>query len=476
MRMKRRDLLRLLGTGAGGLLLGTRGRALGRALLGAAPAAPPVAGGVAGASGTAGAGAIGGTGGIGAPGAAAAPAIVAAGPVPGLSPNRIRLGMSAAFHGPSAGLGNEYYRGAQAYYQEVNAQGGVAGRRIEVVALDDAYSETPAIRNTIQLIGKDQGVFCLTNYVGTPTLTRALPVIKSYAGEGLVLVGALTGAQPQREPPYAAQVFNVRASYRQEMAALVDRLWEQGVRRFGVFYQIDAYGRSGTDGVARGLERHDGARIAAEATYRRGAAFDADMRAAVKHLSDAGVEAVLSTGTYKACAAFVRSARDLGWKVPITNVSFVFSEEMSRLLVEHGRETGRDYTRGLANSQVVPSYAPDSRLPGVRLYRELMDRWSPAVPKPLLDAGYSAKPHSFISFEGFINARVVVEGLRRAGPALTRRGFQDALESIDRLDLGIGAPLSFGPDRHQGLDEVYFTRLVGDTWVPVENWSAVIHA
>jgi branched-chain amino acid transport system substrate-binding protein len=471
MRMKRRDLLRLLGTGAGGLLLGTRGRAVARALLGAAPAPaaappPPATGGPAGSSGATGAG----------PRAAAgAPAIAAAGPVPGLSPDRIRLGMSAAFHGPSAGLGNEYYRGAQAYYQEVNAQGGVAGRRIEVVALDDKYSPTPAILNTIQLVGGDQGVFCLTNYVGTPTLTRALPVIKRYAGDGLVLVGALTGAQPQREPPYAAQVFNVRASYRQEMAALVDRLWERGVRRFGVFYQIDAYGRSGTDGVARGLERHGGARIAAEATYRRGAAFEADMSAAVKHLRDAGVQAVLSTGSYQACAAFVRWARDLGWDVPITNVSFVGSEAMSGLLVEHGRKTRRDYTRGLINSQVVPSYAPDSRLPGVRLYRELMDRWNPAVPKPLLDAGYQPKPHSFISFEGFINARVVVEGLRRAGPALTRRGFKDALESIDRLDLGIGAPLSFGPDRHQGLDEVYFTQLAGGTWVPVQDWSAVIH-
>jgi branched-chain amino acid transport system substrate-binding protein len=460
-RMRRRDFLQLLGTGAGGLLLGARGRAL----LGAIPAPP----------GPAAAGGPPLPGGPALPGGAGrAPAIAAAGLAPGVSAGSIRLGMSAAFHGTNAGLGSEYFRGAQAYYQEVNAQGGVAGRRIEVVALDDQYSPTPAIQNTIRLVD-DQGVFCLTNYVGTPTLTRALPVIKSYAGQELLLVGALTGAQPQREPPYAAQVFNVRASYRQEMAALVDRLWEAGVRRFGVFYQIDPYGRSGTDGVARGLERHGGARIAAEATYRRGATFDANMSAAVKHLRDAGVQAVLSTGTSEPCAAFVRSARDLGWEVPITNVSFVFSEAMSGKLVEHGRKTGQDYTRGLINSQVVPSYAPDSRLPGVRLYRELMDRWKPAVPKLLLDAKYRPQLYSFISFEGFINARVVVEGLRRAGPALTRTGFKEALESIDQLDLGIGAPLSFGPDRHQGLDEVYFTRLAGDAWTPVENWSTVIH-
>jgi branched-chain amino acid transport system substrate-binding protein len=442
MSIRRREFLHLLGTGAGSLLLGAGGRAL----VGAA-AAPPAAGGT---------GATGGQGGAS-----------------GVSAGRIRVGMSAAFHGTNAGLGSEYYRGAQAFYDEVNAQGGIGGRRIEVVALDDKYSPTPTIENTIELV-KNRGVFCLSNYVGTPTLTRALPVLKSYAGQELVLVGALTGAQPQREPPYAAQVFNVRASYRQEMAALVDKLWQAGVRRFGVFYQIDAYGRSGTDGVARGLERH-GARIVAEATYRRGAAFDSDMGPAVRHLRDAGVQAVLSTGAYQACGAFVRAARDLGWDVPITNVSFVGSEAMSRLLIEHGRRTRRDYTRRLINSQVVPSYSPDSPLPGVSLYRALMDRWKPAVPDALRDAGYRVETYSFISFEGFINARVLVEGLRRAGPEPSRRAFREALESIARLDLGIGAPVAFGPGRHQGLDEVYFTRLAGETWVPVDNWSELIH-
>ena len=440
--MKRRDFLKVLGTAAGGMLLGARGRA---ALAEGAAAT------------------------------AAAPGTAALGASPGAEAGVIRIGMSAAFQGTNAGLGTEYWRGSQAWYQEVNSQGGIAGRRIEVVALDDGYDPIPTIRNTIQLVEKDR-VFCLSNYVGTPTLTRALPVIKRYAGDDLVLVGDLTGAQPQREPPYAAQVFNIRASYRQEMMALVERLWTAGVRRFGVFYQIDAYGRSGTDGVARGLARH-GARIAAEATYRRGAAFDADMSVAARHLRDAGVEAVLCTGAYQACGAFVRTARDLGWTVPISNVSFVGSESMSRLLLEHGRTTGRDYTARLINTQVVPSYAADSPLPGVRLYRSLMDKRHLEVPAPLRDpkSKYRVEPYSFISFEGFINARVIVEGLRRAGPAPSRRGFKAALESIGQLDLGIGAPLAFGPDRHQGLDEVYFTRLAGDAWVPVDDWSAVIH-
>jgi len=161
--------------------------------------------------------------------------------------------------------------------------------------------------------------------------------------------------------------------------------------------------------------------------------------------------------------------------VPISNVSFVGSESMSRLLLEHGRRTGRDYTARLVNTQVVPSYAAESPLPGVHLYRSLMDKWQLQLPAPLRDPKYRVEPYSFISFEGFINARVIVEGLRRAGPAPSRRSFKAALESIGQLDLGIGAPLAFGPDRHQGLDEVYFTRLAGDAWVPVDDWSAVIH-
>jgi ABC-type branched-subunit amino acid transport system substrate-binding protein len=147
----------------------------------------------------------------------------------------IRIGMSAAFRGAAAGLGSELHRGAQAYYNEINARGGLFGRQITVVALDDGYNPDPCIRNTIQLLDREK-VFLLSNYVGTPTLTRALPVIKQYADQAVVLVGNFTGAQPQREAPYVDQVFNIRASYRQEMAALVERFWQAGARRFGVYY------------------------------------------------------------------------------------------------------------------------------------------------------------------------------------------------------------------------------------------------
>ena len=390
---------------------------------------------------------------------------------PGASANEIRIGMSAAFRGSAAGLGAELYRGAQAYYSEINARGGVFGRAISVVALDDSYNPEPCIRNTIQLLDREK-VFFLSNYVGTPTLTRALPVIKQYADQNVVLVGNFTGAQPQREAPYADQVFNVRASYRQEMQALVERFWQAGARRFGVYYQVDAYGRSGTDGVARALAAR-GARIVAEATYVRNATFDEDMGIAVTALREAGCDVVLCTGAYQGCAAFVRSARDAGFAVPISNVSFVGSDAMLALLVKHGRAKGRDYTRGLINSQVVPSY-DDTTLPGVAEYRALMDKHNPPVPEAIRDANYAPQKYSFISLEGYVNARVITEALKRAGANAGRPGFRQALESLRGLDLGIGAPLTFTPERHQGLDSVYFTRVDGDHWVPIVDWAAAV--
>ena len=392
---------------------------------------------------------------------------------PGVTAREIRIGMSAAFKGTAGGLGTELYRGAQAYYDEVNVRGGLYGRTLTVVGLDDKYEPLPCVKNTIQLLEKDS-VFFLSNYVGTPTLTRALPVIKRYADQQVVLVGNFTGAQPQREAPYVEHVFNIRASYRQEMAALVERFWALGARNFGVYSQADAYGRSGTDGVSRALAQR-GAKIVAETTYQRGARFEDDVSPAANALRQAGVDVVLCTGAYQGCGAFVRTARDLGWGVPISNVSFVGSDAMLRLLVQHGKSTGHDYTRALVNSQVVPSY-DDVSLPGVVEYRSLMDKFNPTVPAALKEDKYSPQHFSFISLEGYINAKVVVEALRRAGPNPTRFGFRQALESFKNFDLGIGAPLSFGPERHQGLDNVYFTRVEGERWVPIADWSSAVQA
>lgn len=391
--------------------------------------------------------------------------------VPGITDSEIRVGMSAAFSGASAALGSDYYLGAQAVYDEVNATGGIFGRAVRVIALDDGYTPARTLGNTLQLV-EQENVFCLSNYVGTPTLVRALPMIKAFSSDDLVLVGNLTGAQTQREAPYMEQVYNVRASYRQEMAALVEQFWALGLRNFGVFYQIDAYGRSGTDGVARALAQR-GASITAEATYRRGATFESDMSDAVDHLKNAGVEVILATGSYQACGAFIRTARDGGWNVPISNLSFVGADTLLDLLQRAGSASGKDYTSFLVNSQVVPDYK-DTTLPVVQRYRELTDKWQPTLPTDLQTETYTPSGYSFVGLEGFVNAEVLLEGLRLAGADLSRERFRAALESINNLDLGIGTPVTFEANDHQGLDNVYYTHVKDGVWTPLRDWAAAL--
>ena len=171
--------------------------------------------------------------------------------------------MSAAFTGPSRGLGIELYRGSMAHLESVNRAGGINGRRIVIRAYDDRYDPTPAIRNTIRLVDDDD-VLLLMNFVGTPTVTRVLPLLKSYQKRQVYLFFPFTGAQPHRQPPYVDSVFNLRASYREETQGLVDHLVRIGRTRVAVFYQADAYGRGGWEGVKDALARH-GLTIVSEA-------------------------------------------------------------------------------------------------------------------------------------------------------------------------------------------------------------------
>jgi branched-chain amino acid transport system substrate-binding protein len=379
------------------------------------------------------------------------------------------VGMSAAFKGPSAGLGTELYRGAMACFAEVNQAGGVNGRKIVLKAYDDGYNPVPAVENTVRLIEKDNA-FVLFGYVGTPTVTRVLPLLKRYEDRCTYLFCPFTGAEPQRRPPYDGLVFNLRASYREETGGLVDHFVKVGRRKVAIFYQIDAYGRTGWEGVRDALKRHD-LRMTGEATYKRGTPFTASMKAQVDILRKGDPDAVICVGAYAACAAFVRDARDAGWDVPVANVSFVGSESLLALLAEAGKSRGKDYTRGLINSQVVPSYH-DTDLPAVRRYRELMARHKPLPPEGLRPDNYKPLEHSFVSFEGYLDAALLVGALKKMGDDPRRGRFREAMESLDRIDLGTGAPVAFGPNKHQGSGEVYYTVVEDGRFVPVKEWES----
>jgi branched-chain amino acid transport system substrate-binding protein len=384
------------------------------------------------------------------------------------APEPIVLAMSAAFSGPSRGLGIEVYRGARAYFDEVNAKGGVNGRPIVIKAYDDGYNPAPAIYNTIRAIEQDKA-FLLFSYVGTPTVTRVLPLLKRYSSRHIYMFFPFTGAQPQREPPYDTEVFNLRASYRDETYAIVSRFAAIGRKKIAVLYQADAYGRSGWDGVRRALKANQST-LAAEATYERGTPYSTHLTRQVEILRAANPDAIIAIGAYAACAAFVRDVVDSGWKVPIANVSFVGSDAMLGLLDPEEKKSGRDYTSMLVNSQVVPSYE-DLTLPAVVEYRTLMQRHAPKAPDVADLSGYTPLGYNFTGFEGFLNAKVIAEALRRMKGDLDPARLKDVVESIRDFDIGIDAPISFGPNRHQALQYVYFASVDRGRWVPGVDWQ-----
>jgi len=377
------------------------------------------------------------------------------------------FGMSAAFSGASRGLGIEYYRGVSAWLEYVNARGGVHGRSLRILAYDDGYDPVPTIRNTIRLVREDN-VFALFSYIGTPTTTRVLPLLRHFEDEHVYLLFPLSGAQPLREPPHGHCVYNLRASYFQEARGLVQHFTALG-RRIAVFYQADAYGRNGWDGVRRALE-DEGLSIASEAAYNRGALFSGDYTEEVKLLAQGDPQAVITVGSYAATAGFIRDARDHGLNVPIATVSFSDSDNMLRLLRSVSRQRNRDYTADLVCAQVVPSYE-DISLPVVRCYRKLMDQYARMPSRELLHEPYNPHQYSFVSLEGFLNAMLLTRLVQELGPEPRRSDIPEAMTRLSGLDLGLKRPLHFGPQDRQGLDEVYYVTVRQGRFVPLVDWT-----
>ncbi len=382
--------------------------------------------------------------------------------------SRIVLGMSAPFEGPARALGIELYRGSMAYFDQINKNGGVFGHRIAIKPLNDGYQPIPAVNNTIELV-QDDRVFGLYGYVGTPTVTRVLPLLRVYDDKSIFLFFPFTGAEPQRRLPYSKYVFNLRPSYNLETEGLVGHFCELGRKHIGVFYQCDAYGRGGWEGVRKALTANYHLEVAAEATYPRGQTFADSFQTQVQHLRDANVDAVISIGSYEPCAAFIRDARDAGWNIPIANLSFVGSEQMLARLLECGRQRHADYTANLINSQVVPSYE-DLTLPAIKEYRALMEAYR-GMPPDIAIANYRPSQFCYIGLEGFLDAKCLVKILEALGPDLDRTKLHTVVGTMQSIDLGIDAPASFAPGRAQGLEGVYYTTVDRDRFVPITDWA-----
>jgi branched-chain amino acid transport system substrate-binding protein len=341
----------------------------------------------------------------------------------GVTKDTIVIGQSAALSGPAEALGREMRQGAEAYFKIVNDAGGINGRKIKLISLDDGYEPDRAKANTQKLIA-DEKVLALFGYVGTPTSNAALPV---FTEAKVPFIGAFTGADSLRNP-FNRYIFNIRASYFDETERIIENLSTQGVKRIAVFYQNDAYGKAGLAGVERAMKKRN-LPIIATATVERNTV---NVKDAVSTLSKADPAAVVMISAYKSCAAFIREMQQAGKFPMFWNVSFVGSKALVQ-------ELG-DASRGVQISQVVP-FPWGTELKVVSDYQKAIG---------------SEADYSFTSLEGYISARVLVEGLKRAGKSPTRESLVEGLESMGTTDVG-GFRVSFGNADHSASDFVDLT-------------------
>lgn len=381
--------------------------------------------------------------------------------VRGVTDTEIKLGMSAAFSGPSRELGSNMKLGIETALQAANDAGGVHGRKLSLVALDDGY-EANRVGDTMKDLLEQRRVFAFVGNVGTPTSVIAAP----YAAQNrTVFFGAFTGAPVLRQDPPDRYIFNYRASYKEETAQAVKYLLD--VRRLqpdqiAVFAQDDSYGDAGFDGVVKALRKRGVAESEVlRVGYKRNtvdveravtaimayndrtelvrANAQAEPRPTQKH----PVRAIIMVATYRPAAKFIQKVREYRRmsETLFFNVSFVGSES----LAEELKSLGPFLCPSVFVTQVVPPF--DSGSTGVLRYRDLLAKYQP-----------QAQP-GFVSLEGFIVGNIFVEALERAGPALTTEKLVDALEQVQDYDAGFGTKISYSLSEHQGSHKVWGTRL-----------------
>jgi branched-chain amino acid transport system substrate-binding protein len=362
---------------------------------------------------------------------------------PGVSDKEIVIGSCSALEGPSHTLGVQTVAGAKAYFSMVNEEGGVHGRKLRLVAYDDSYD--PAKTQICFDRLTKENVFALGFFVGTPTAVKYLPMAE---GAKIPLVGLFTGAQTLYTP-LRHWIVNVRASYFDETREQIDGLWNTlAYRKIGVIYPDDAFGAAVLEGVKQALKTH-GAEPAAVASYQR---QTTDVGGAIDIVRASDPQAVVVVGPPNTVAPILKQAHAAGWKPLFSTVSFVGTDE---LILEAGADAD-----GMIITQVVPPYYLTD-LKTVALYRRALTQYAP-----------TERPN-FVSLEGFVDAMVMVEGLKRAGKELTREGLIHGIESIHDVDLGLGQQLKldYSAKDHKGFDHVIPTVVRSGRAVPFTDWS-----
>lgn len=349
----------------------------------------------------------------------------------GVTEKEVVVGQCAALEGPAGGLGKGMNIGMKSCFEEINAKGGINGRKIRLAAADDAYEPDKTVDCTLSMI-ENEKVFVLAGYVGTPTTKAALPVLQEMK---VPLIGAFTGAGLLRNP-VSRYVINVRSSYDDETEALVERLTNDlGIKSIAVFYQDDAFGQAGLSGTEKALKKR-GLKLAGTGNFARNTEA---VKTGLAAVMAAKPEAVIMVGPYKPIAAFVKEAKASGFKPVMATISFVGTENLIKELGESAK--------GIIISQVVPS-PEDTSLPVVKDFQAALKKAFP-----------NEEP-SFTKLEGYVTAKVLTTAMEKAGANLTREGLIDVIESMVNVDLG-GMAVSFSKDNHQGANKVFMTQ-VGD--------------
>ncbi|HEX3342670.1 MAG TPA: ABC transporter substrate-binding protein [Pseudolabrys sp.] len=362
-------------------------------------------------------------------------------PFRGVTDTEIRFGIAAPFTGPAKELGQNMRLGIETAFRAANANGGVFGRQLRLVAVDDGYDPTrtgPAMK---QLFEKDQ-VFGLIGNVGTPTAVVALP----YALERkMMFFGAFTGAGLLRSDPPDRYVFNYRASYAEETEAIVHylvKVRKLKPRQIAVFAQQDAYGDAGFAGVAKAFRSIPGGDENAilRLNYQRNT-VDVDDAVAQLQKSKIPIKAVIMVPAYRAAAKFIEKTRDAYPDMTYASVSFVGSTALANELMLLGRK----YASGVIVTQVVPVVDGHSSL--VLDYKTALAKYFPG------------EAPDYVSLEGYVTASIMISALKRNGPQLDTERLVETFENLRGLDLGLGTPVSFGRSEHQAVHKVWGSQL-----------------
>ena len=344
----------------------------------------------------------------------------------GVSASAIVIGQSAPLTGANAELGNDIRNGALAYFRKVNEAGGVHGRKIELVTLDDANQVPRAESNTRELV-ETRGVFALFGYASATLSRPALPMVQQHR---VPFLAPFTGADPMRV--FNRHVYNMRASYAEELEKIVDHFAPLGVKRFSIVYYDDVVGRENFSAVERALKDRNLAAVSVASLKDRA---NPDIAAGVKEIARGMPDVVILTTLYKASADFIKLARKSGLGAQVASNSFPGASPLAKELGNEGA--------GVIVATVVPPPTKRS-LPVVQEYQAAIERH------------LGRKEYSFTSLESFIAAKVTVEALKRAGPRPTREAFTHALDNLKGFDAG-GYVVQFSPSNHNGSSFVELT-------------------